>query len=78
MRDLRSGAQTGDAGFEGKPAVILGIQKQPTADTIHLTRSIETALEEMKISLPAGMDAPEVTFRQATSSRHRSARSRVS
>ncbi|MBV2186971.1 MAG: CusA/CzcA family heavy metal efflux RND transporter [Rhizobium sp.] len=56
----------GDAGFEGKPAVILGIQKQPTADTIHLTRSIETALEEMKISLPAGMDAPEVTFRQAT------------
>jgi HME family heavy-metal exporter len=31
----------GDAGFEGKPAVILGIQKQPTADTIALTRSIE-------------------------------------
>jgi len=56
----------GDAGFEGKPAVILGIQKQPTADTIHLTRSIEAALEEMKKSLPAGMEAPEVTFRQAT------------
>jgi HME family heavy-metal exporter len=37
----------GDAGFEGKPAVILGIQKQPTADTIgHLTRSIEAALED--------------------------------
>ncbi len=37
----------GDAGFEGKPAVILGIQKQPTADTIALTRSIESALGEM-------------------------------
>jgi len=56
----------GDACVEGKPAVILGIQKQPTADTIHLTRSIEAALEEMKKSLPAGMEAPEVTFRQAT------------
>ncbi|RYF20305.1 MAG: efflux RND transporter permease subunit, partial [Comamonadaceae bacterium] len=56
----------GDAGFEGKPAVILGIQKQPTADTIALTRSIEEALVGMKASLPAGMDAPRVTFRQAS------------
>lgn len=56
----------GDAGFEGKPAVILGIQKQPTADTIQLTRSIESALDEMKRSLPAGMDVPKVTFRQAS------------
>jgi HME family heavy-metal exporter len=56
----------GDAGFEGKPAVILGVQKQPTADTIQLTRSIESALEEMKRSLPAGMDVPKVTFRQAS------------
>ncbi|MEG2877587.1 MAG: efflux RND transporter permease subunit [Comamonas sp.] len=56
----------GDAGFEGKPAVILGIQKQPTADTIALTRSIEQALAGMNASLPAGMDAPRVTFRQAS------------
>ncbi len=56
----------GDAGFEGKPAVILGIQKQPTADTIALTRSIEDALVGLKASLPAGMEAPQVTFRQAS------------
>lgn len=56
----------GDAGFEGKPAVILGIQKQPTADTISLTESIEAAMDGMKASLPAGMDAPRVTFRQAS------------
>ena len=56
----------GDAGFEGKPAVILGIQKQPTADTIALTRSIEDALVGLKASLPAGMEAPRVTFRQAS------------
>ncbi len=56
----------GDAGFGGKPAVILGIQKQPTADTIGLTRTIETALVEMRKSLPEGMEAPRVTFRQAS------------
>jgi HME family heavy-metal exporter len=56
----------GDAGFEGKPAVILGIQKQPTADTIALTRNLEAALDDLSKSLPAGMEAPRVTFRQAS------------
>ena len=56
----------GDAGFEGKPAVILGIQKQPTADTIALTQAIEAALAGLKSSLPTGMQEPQVTFRQAT------------
>jgi HME family heavy-metal exporter len=56
----------GDAGFEGKPAVVLGVQKQPTADTIALTAKVETALAELQASLPAGMEAPRVTFRQAS------------
>ena len=56
----------GDAGFEGKPAVILGIQKQPTADTVSLTRTIEAALADLTKSLPPGMEAPRVTFRQAS------------
>jgi HME family heavy-metal exporter len=56
----------GDAGFEGKPAVILSVQKQPAADTIALTRAIEDALAALKPSLPAGMQPPKVTFRQAT------------
>ncbi|MEN3366469.1 MAG: hypothetical protein V7606_3743, partial [Burkholderiales bacterium] len=55
----------GDAGFNGKPAVILGVQKQPDADTVKLTRQIEDALAETKKSLPPGMEAPQVTFRQA-------------
>ena len=46
--------------------MILGIQKQPTADTIGLTRNIETALAEMKKTLPTGLSEPKVTFRQAT------------
>ncbi len=56
----------GDAGFAGQPAVILGVQKQPTADTIELTRRIEEALAGLGASLPAGMEAPRVTFRQAS------------
>jgi heavy-metal exporter, HME family len=56
----------GDAGFGGQPAVILGIQKQPTADTIALTGRIEAALADMKLTLPAGLQAPQVTFRQAS------------
>ena len=55
----------GDAGFNGKPAVIVSVQKQPTADTVKLTRDIEAALGELKQGLPAGLSAPEVLFRQA-------------
>jgi HME family heavy-metal exporter len=55
----------GDAGFNGAPAVILSIQKQPTADTVELTRRLEGALADMQKSLPAGVLAPEVIFRQA-------------
>ena len=56
----------GDAGYEGRPAVILGVQKQPSADTVALTIKIESAITELKQGLPAGMDAPKVTFRQAS------------
>ncbi len=51
----------GDAGFDGKPAVILSVQKQPAADTVQLTRAIETALAETR--LPDGVKA-HVLFRQ--------------
>ncbi len=56
----------GDAGFEGRPAVILGIQKQPAADTVALTRTIEAALEGLRGGLPPGTEQPRVTFRQAS------------
>lgn len=55
----------GDAGMNGKPAVILSVQKQPSGDTVRLTRDIDTALAELKQGLPAGLAAPVVLFRQA-------------
>ncbi|MEQ9106057.1 MAG: efflux RND transporter permease subunit [Limnobacter sp.] len=64
--DFAAAVKRGDAGFEGKPAVILAVQKQPDADTVQLTQSIEEALSAMKGSLPDGMEDPRVTFRQAS------------
>ncbi len=55
----------GDAGYNGLPAVIVSVQKQPGADTVKLTGQIETALKELQAGLPAGVAAPKVLFRQA-------------
>ncbi|WP_027867189.1 efflux RND transporter permease subunit [Massilia alkalitolerans] len=55
----------GDAGMNGKPAVIVSVQKQPDGDTVRLTRDIEGALAELKQGLPAGIAQPVVLFRQA-------------
>ncbi|WP_440109686.1 efflux RND transporter permease subunit [Acidovorax sp. BL-A-41-H1] len=55
----------GDAGYNGVPAVIVSVQKQPAADTVKLTRAIEAALGELQQGLPAGLAAPKVLFRQA-------------
>lgn len=55
----------GEAGVAGEPAVILGVQKQPGADTTRLTTAVEAALEEIRPSLPADARI-HVLFRQAT------------
>ncbi len=59
------GVKRGDASFKGKPAVILSVQKQPTADSVELTRAVEQALAEMGKSLPQGVDTPQFLFNQA-------------
>ncbi|MDM4765406.1 efflux RND transporter permease subunit [Pelomonas sp. SE-A7] len=55
----------GDAGYQGRPAVIVSVQKQPSADTVRLSRDIEAALAELKQGMPKGLAAPTVLFRQA-------------
>ena len=60
-----AGMKRGDAGYNGAPAVIVSVQKQPAADTVQLTKSIEAALDELKQGLPPGLTAPKVLFRQA-------------
>jgi HME family heavy-metal exporter len=56
----------GSAGFEGRPAVILGVQKQPGVDTLSLTRALEAALDDSRRTLPPEVTTLQVQFRQAT------------
>ncbi|NMJ39898.1 efflux RND transporter permease subunit [Roseomonas sp. JC162] len=63
--DYAARLKRGDAGSMGRPAVILSIQKQPAADTVRLTRQVEAALAELQRSMPAGVSADHVQFRQA-------------
>ncbi|MEB3178111.1 MAG: efflux RND transporter permease subunit [Nostocaceae cyanobacterium] len=53
----------GDGSFNGKPAIILMVNKQPLADTPSVTRAVESAMKEVKAGLPKGIKVT-TTFRQ--------------
>ncbi|MFN6456181.1 MAG: efflux RND transporter permease subunit [Nostoc sp. EfeVER01] len=65
VADVQIGAalKRGDGSFAGKKAVILTVNKQPTADTPSVTKAAEAAMEELKASLPKDVKVTE-TFRQ--------------
>lgn len=67
VAEVSFGARTkrGDAGYMGAPAVIVSIEKQPNADTVRLTKEIESALSEITRTLPDGIKADNILFRQA-------------
>ncbi len=62
---LAPAIKRGDAGYNAKPAVILSVQKQPSADSVALTREVEHAMTELSKSLPQGVEAPQFLFKQA-------------
>ena len=63
--DFAAKVKRGEAGYMGKPAVIVSVEKQPNVDTIRLTREIEQALKEIAASLPQGLRADRIVFRRA-------------
>jgi CzcA family heavy metal efflux pump len=70
VRDLglvREGAaiKRGEGSHNARPAVILGIQKQPNINTLDLTAQIESTLDDLERALPAGMQIHRDLFRQA-------------
>ena len=62
---LAPAIKRGDAGYNAKPAVILSVQKQPSADSVTLTRAVEKAMAELSKGLPQGFEAPQFLFKQA-------------
>ncbi|WP_024462529.1 efflux RND transporter permease subunit [Marinimicrobium sp. LS-A18] len=70
VRDLAI-VQTGPAprrgtgSYKGDAGVVLGIQKQPGANTLELTRRLDGVIDELQESLPEGMRIETDAFRQA-------------
>ena len=63
--DFAAAFRRGEAGYGGAPAVVVAVQKQPTASTIEVTEQVESALKEITAGLPSGMRADRIQFRQA-------------
>ena len=55
----------GDGSFNGKPSVVMSIQKQPDSDTVKITEQVEVAINELKSSLPEGIIINTDVFKQA-------------
>ncbi|MDE2402983.1 MAG: efflux RND transporter permease subunit [Burkholderiales bacterium] len=67
LADVKVAAATkrGDASYNGKPAVILSVQKQPSADSVTVTRAVEQAMSDLAKARPHGLAAPQFLFKQA-------------
>jgi CzcA family heavy metal efflux pump len=55
----------GEGSHNARPSVIIGIQKQPGANTLELTRILDTTIDDVQRTLPAGMKIDKHIFRQA-------------
>jgi HME family heavy-metal exporter len=62
---LAAATKRGDGSYQGKPAVILSVQKQPSADSVALTHAVDDAVAQLAKSRPQGIDAPSFLFKQA-------------
>ncbi len=67
VADVREGAalKRGEGSRNGKPAVIVGVQKQPGANTIEVTERLDRELDAPAAGTAAGMTIDRRIFRQA-------------
>ncbi|NEO85567.1 MAG: efflux RND transporter permease subunit [Spirulina sp. SIO3F2] len=66
VAEIQTGAalKRGDASFNGQPAVVLMINKQPDVDTPTVTRAVEATIAALQDTFPADVQMMR-TFRQA-------------
>lgn len=62
---IGEGLKRGTGSYNGKPAVILALQKQPGANTLELTERLETEFAAIQKTLPKGMVLETKVFRQS-------------
>jgi HME family heavy-metal exporter len=55
----------GEAGFMGRPAVIISVEKQPAIDTVKLSGEVQRAIAELNQTMPKGIKIDNIVFRQA-------------
>src|SRR5688572_6661245 len=67
VADVREGAalKRGEGSRSGRPAVIVGVQKQPGANTIDVTARLDRELDALETQLPEGITIDRRIFRQA-------------
>jgi CzcA family heavy metal efflux pump len=70
VRDLATvqdgaASKRGEGSHNARPAVIIGIQKQPGANTLELTERIDATLADIQRALPPGMQIQSNLFRSA-------------
>lgn len=68
VAEVKFGAavKRGDGSLNGRPAVILSIEKQPTASTVTLTEDIREAIKEIQASLPSDVKINTEVFNQSS------------
>lgn len=66
VASVQTGAalKRGDASFNGQPAVVMMINKQPNVDTPTVTKAVEAVLKSLQPTFPADVQMAR-TFRQA-------------
>ncbi len=67
VADVKEGAalKRGEGSRNGAPAVVVGVQKQPGANTIDVTERLDRELDALQLDLPEGITIDRRIFRQA-------------
>ena len=67
VADVHAGAalKRGEGSRNGRPAIIVGVQKQPGANTIDVTERLDRELDSLQADLPRGVTIDRRIFRQA-------------